>query len=75
MPGKPPYLAPPKTPASYRTVPLLQVVVDALAAHLAAVPVPAVPAEITDAAGRPLRRTRFSPVWRPATATAGLGDG
>jgi integrase len=91
MPGKPPYLAPPKTPSSYRTVPLPQVVVDALAAHLAAFP--AVPAEITDAshkpepkarqavllfttpAGVPVRRTRFSPIWRPAATAAGLGDG
>jgi integrase len=91
MPGKPPYLAPPKTPSSYRTVPLPQVVVDALAAHLAAFPT--VPVEILDAthkpepksrqaalvfttaAGVPVRRTRFSPIWRPAATTAGLGDG
>ena len=91
MPGKPPYLAPPKTPSSYRTVPLPQVVVDALAAHLAAFPT--VPVEILDAthkpepksrqaalvfttpAGVPVRRTRFSPIWRPAATAAGLGDG
>ena len=36
MPGAAPYLAPPKTPASVRTIPLPAVVVDALAAHLAA---------------------------------------
>jgi integrase len=91
MPGQAPYLAPPKTPASYRTIPLPQVVVDALAAHLAAFPV--TPVEITDAtikpapkvrpaaliytgpAGRPLRRTRFSDVWRRAAVAAELGDG
>jgi integrase len=91
MPGSPPYLAPPKTPASYRTVPLPQVVVDALAAHLAAFP--AVAAELLDAtvkpapkrrraelifttaAGWPLRRTRFSDVWRPAATAAELGAG
>jgi hypothetical protein len=28
----------------------------------------------TGATGRPLRRTRFSDIWRPAAATAGLGD-
>jgi integrase len=90
MPGNPPYVAPPKTPSSYRMVPLPQVVVEALAVHLAAFP--AAEVEIldatvkpepkpraamlvfTDAAGRPLRRTRFSAVWRPAAATAGLGD-
>jgi integrase len=87
MPGQAPYLAPPKTPSSYRTVPLPQVVVDALAAHLAAFPATAT--EITDAtvkpdpkrrparllfttaAGLPVRRTRFSPIWR--AAAAGLG--
>jgi integrase len=91
MPGKPPYLAPPKTPASYRVVPLPQVVVDALAAHLAAFP--AVEVELLDAtvkpepklrpaalvftndADRPLRRTKFSTIWRPAATAAELGDG
>jgi len=91
MPGQAPYLGPPKTPSSYRTVPLPQVVVDALAAHLAAFP--ATTAEITDAtvkpgpkrrpatlvfttaAGLPVRRTRFSAIWRPAATAAGLGDG
>ena len=38
MPGGAPYVAPLKTPASYRTVPLPAVVVDALTAHLAAFP-------------------------------------
>jgi integrase len=91
MPGQAPYLAPPKTPASYRTIPLPQIVIDALAAHLAAFPATRVeildatvkPAPksrpvaliFTSAAGRPLRRTRFSDVWRRAAATAELGDG
>jgi integrase len=91
MPGQAPYIAPPKTPASHRTVPLPQVVVDALAAHLAAFGAARV--EILDAtvkpdprrrtallvftddAGRPLRRTRFSGIWRPAAAAAELDDG
>jgi integrase len=91
MPGQPPYLAPPKTPSSYRTVPLPRVVIDALAAHLAAFPAPAVELldttvrpepkrrlarlVFTDAAGQPIRRTRFSTIWRPAAATARLSDG
>jgi integrase len=68
-----------------------KVVVDALAAHLAAFPAARV--EILDAThkpdpkrrlaalvftsatGRPLRRIRFSDVWRAAAATAGIGDG
>jgi integrase len=72
-------------------VPLPQVVVDALAAHLAAFPAARVdlldathrpepkrrPTKLvfTSAGGRPLRRTRFSDVWRPAAAAAGLGAG
>jgi integrase len=90
VPGKPPYLAPPKTRASYRTIPLPQVVVDALAAHLAAFP--AVSTEVLDTTvkpapklrtarllflddrGEPIRRTRFSEAWRPAARAAGLGD-
>jgi integrase len=72
-------------------VPLPQVVIDALAAHLAVFPAARV--EILDATrkpdpkrrpaalvftsltGPPLRRTRFSDIWRPAAAAAGLGDG
>lgn len=38
VPGQPPSLGPPKTQASNRTIPLPQVVVDTLAAHLAAFP-------------------------------------
>jgi integrase len=91
MPGKPPYLAPPKTPSSYRTIPLPQVIVDALAAHLAVFP--AVQVEILDTTVRPepkhrqarlvftdtgglaIRRTRFSTIWRPAADAAELPDG
>ena len=55
--GQPPFLAPPKTAASVRSIPLPTVVVDALAAHLAGYP----PLEdgfvfVTDV-GRPIRRT------------------
>jgi hypothetical protein len=80
MPGGAPYVAPLKTPASYRTVPLPRVVIDALTAHLAAFPASTVelldatvkpnaklrPAVLvfTDDAGRALRRTRFSRIWR-----------
>ena len=90
MPGRPPYPAPPKTPSSHRTVPLPQVVVDALAAHLAAFPgrrgrAPghrrqAGPKATSGPAGvhrrrSPDRRTRFSTIWRPTAAAAGLPDG
>lgn len=51
LPGGEPYIALPKTPASYRTVPLPQIVVDALAAHLATFPAARV--EILDATHKP----------------------
>jgi integrase len=68
---RPPFLAPPKTAASVRSIPLPTVVVDALAAHLAAYP----PLEdgfvfVTDA-GQPTRRTAFGDIWRPAVKAAG----
>ena len=51
LPGGEPYIAPPKTPASYRTVPLPQVVIDALAAHLTTLPAARI--EILDATRKP----------------------
>jgi integrase len=91
MPGRSPYIAAPKTESSYRTVPLPRVVADALAAHLASYPAArvelldttvkpdpvrrAASLVFTGAAGQPLRRTRFSDVWRPAATAAGLGSG
>lgn len=69
--GAAPYLAPPKTEASVRVIPLPRVVVDALAAHLAAWPSSS-GFVFTSADGIPIRRTRFSEqVWRPAVARAG----
>ena len=71
MPDRSPYLAPPKTQASVRVVPLPRVVVDALAAHLAAWP--ANEFVFTTELGMPIRRTAFSErVWRPAARLAGL---
>lgn len=68
-----PRLGPPKTRASYRTIPLPHVVVDALAAHLAAFPAAPDGLVFTDDAGRPLRRPTFSAqVWRPSVKSAGL---
>ncbi len=53
MPRQEPTLAPPKTKASYRTVPLPQVVLDALAIHLAKFPPGAEGFIFTDEDGRP----------------------
>ncbi|WP_211355142.1 site-specific integrase [Blastococcus colisei] len=71
MPDRAPYLAPPKTQASVRVVPLPQVVVDALAAHL--LTWPADELLFTTELGASIRRTAFSErVWRPAVKRAGL---
>ncbi|SDY50811.1 Site-specific recombinase XerD [Modestobacter sp. DSM 44400] len=71
LPGRPPYLAAPKTQASVRTIPLPQVVIDALAAHLAEWPAEAL--LFTTELRTPIRRTAFSArVWQPAVKRAGL---
>ncbi|WAJ43132.1 tyrosine-type recombinase/integrase [Mycobacterium sp. Aquia_216] len=72
--GKPPEFGPPKTNASHRTIPLPQIVVDALAAHLAAYP--AEPDGLVFMlAGKPITRQTFGHKWRPAAKTAGLPTG
>jgi integrase len=63
-----------KTRASYRTVPLASVVVDMLAAHLAAYPATGADYVFRDDAGRPIGRTRFGEVWRAARVRAGVPD-
>ena len=75
MPGAPPYLAPPKTDASRRSVPLPSVVVDALARHLTSYRPGQHGLVFTTEQGGPIRRTSFSTIWRPAAKTAGLPDG
>ena len=73
LPGAPPTFGPPKTHASYRTVPLPQVVVDELAAHLAAWPVGESGLIFTNNQGDAISRTRFSDqVWRPAVKATEL---
>jgi integrase len=70
-------LSPPKTEASRRTVPLPQVVVDELAAYLAAFPVVHPWGLVfTTARGTVLQRNRFGEsVWRPAVTKVGLPEG
>lgn len=64
---------PPKTRASHRVIPLPQVVVEALAAHLREFPPGETGLIFTTPDGAPLNRTRFSAsVWRPATKQAGV---
>ncbi|MEU6207139.1 tyrosine-type recombinase/integrase [Micromonospora musae] len=64
-----------KNRSSYRTVPLGQVVVDALAAHLAGFPAKGAQWVFRDEDGEPLSRTRFNQyVWAPARTAAGLPE-
>ena len=62
---------PPKTRASYRTIPLPAVVVDALNDHLARHDVPEDGLVFT-LEGKPIHRSAFGHVWRPAAVAAGL---
>jgi integrase len=75
LPGAGPKLGPPKTAASYRTIPLPQVVVDALASHLTQFPVGSEGFVFTNEAGAPIRRTRFSDIWRPVVVAAKAPEG
>lgn len=72
--GQPPTLGPPKTNASIRRIPLPQVVVDGLAAHLAAFPADA-SGLIFTLSGKPIGRSAFGHKWRDAVASAGLPEG
>ena len=64
--GRTSYLAPPKTPASARSIPLPTVVVDMLAAHLAKYPAAENGLVFATDGGQPIRRTTFGSVWRAA---------
>ena len=79
LPGRPPFLGPPKTAASHRTVPPPDVVLEALAGHLAAHPAVDVdglgPLLFTDERGRAIRRNRMADFWRRAARSVGLADG
>ncbi|MFC6286817.1 tyrosine-type recombinase/integrase [Nocardioides sp. GCM10027113] len=70
-----PKFGPVKTDASVRTIPLPVVVVDALAAHLAAYPAGPDGLVFTQSNGDPWTRQRFGHVWRPAARAAGLPVG
>ena len=60
-----------KTRASYRTIPLPAVVVDAMNEHLATYDV-APEGLVFTLAGQPITRQAFGHVWRPAAKAAGL---
>ena len=67
LPGEAPHLVPAKTQTFARTIPLPQVVVNALAAHLAEFPAESL-------IFRPISRQLFSKVWRTAVKRAGLPE-
>lgn len=72
----PPTFQPPKTAASVRTVPLPQVVVDALAAHIAAFPPGDDGLLFTAPAGGMIRRNHFNAgAWQPTVVLAELPKG
>jgi integrase len=70
--GGPPEFAPLKTEASYRTVPLPDVVLDALAAHLTRWPVDREGLVFTSERGEPIARAAFRRAWRTAVTAAGV---
>lgn len=72
LPGRPVEFGPVKTESSDRVIPLPQVVVDALAAHLQAFPPGPDGHVFTMPSGRPVRRSDFGVVWRPAASAVGL---
>ena len=72
VPGSPPVLARPKTPESYRTVPLPAFVVDALAAHLAAFPAGADGLIFQAEKGGPILRTTLDGRWKRTLVKAGV---
>jgi integrase len=72
--GRPSFLTAPKTAASMRTIPLPQVVLDALAAHPGAFTLGDGFVFVT-AVGNPIRRTAFGDVWRAAVKAAGAPAG
>lgn len=66
-----PALQPPKTLSSARSVPLADVVLEALSAHLAAHGAGELGLVVHQPDGRPLARNRMGDVWRAATKAAG----
>jgi integrase len=75
LPGKGRFLAPPKTPASRRTLPVPDVVRKALAAHILRFPVGERGLIFTAEGDQLLDRNAFNATWRKAVAAVGLPKG
>jgi len=74
-PGEAPEFRDLKTETSSRSIPLPRVVVDALAAHLSEYSPGEAGLVFADEQGKPLRRSKFGHIWRPAADLAGLDTG
>lgn len=72
--GTPPFLGPPKTPESVRTVPVPAFAMDALAAHLAAFPASPEGLVFQADKGGPILRTTLNGRWRMVVKRAKLPD-
>ncbi len=72
VPGQPPYIGPPKTPESVRTVPLPIFAVDALARHLAAWPAGPDGLIFQAEKGGPILRTTLHGRWVQTLRRAGV---
>lgn len=74
VPGTPPTFGPPKTPESFRTVPVPKYVTDALAAHLSAFPAGEDGLIFQSDKGGPILRTTLNGRWRQTVKRAKLAD-
>jgi integrase len=72
--GREPFLAPPKTDSSVRTIAVPSVLLDALSAHLAEFGAGDGGLFFTDDAGRAIRRPHAGHIWRKAARSIGLAD-
>jgi integrase len=70
--GAPPCLGPTKTPGSVRTIPVPQMVLDALAYHLERYGPSPDGLVFTDGKGDPIRRSALGHLWRRAAVKAGV---
>ena len=68
--GRVPFFGPPKTAASVRVIPLATVIVDGLAAHLAAFPTEDL--IFMNESGDMIRRSNFGTMWRRVTKSVEL---
>ena len=73
--GGEPALVPLKTRASRRVVPVDDVVLHAVAAHMQQWPEGPGGLLVTNRLGRPVRRSSFGDCWRPAVQATGLPEG